>query len=817
MLGKGESIVQSRKSLLRITVIGGLVFVLLSVWGAFRYVNLLAEQRMDIETAKVRQSFSTHVNASESVAESFKTFLELLSHPDETAFQKFSEQSIRRNDFLKSAIFYKAVPHSKRNEFEASLGSAGKEKEISESAPDSGDGIRRAEKRDLYLPIYFADSEAAGATFYGWDLLSDPQKAEMAKKAFDGKKTQASRSFLLDDGHAALEVFVPIQDASGAVQGLVGLTIDVTALLGEEEWRRNVTVSLSMTLAGSNEFNRLYRSLDTVETKGPVLATLRSEINENSFGQILKLEFERKLDFFKVNSFILLMAFVASLALAILAIWLIRALSDLSIVNAGLERTVAERTKDLRNVLDNLDQGFFTFDRNGTVGSTVSRGALEIFGNSLAGQNLATVLRVADKAGIDSWLEMLFDPNVRLDFKSLIDLGPNSFSGSKDRFIAVSYFPVYKEDGKALDAVICVGSDKTQEKKLEGQIRQEQDHAKMILSIVGDRSAFADFVEEIRDIFQDLDEEWKRPEGPRQESVFRGLHTIKGGSAAYSMTGIASLSHELESLVTKGGAEKMAEVHEGIVRLKDNFDAFLVENENIIGAIGDQSRRTKSFTLAELSHWGERLKKNASPDLFDDYQTTFILDDFGAAFSRFNEVMQRLASTQDKMVQLALPESGPRVRLSRYKGLMSAFIHVFRNSVDHGLEDMGIREAAGKDPSGTIRVGFEQRTASSGERALRIIVQDDGKGIDPQVIRKKAIEKELRPLDELNSLSDEQVIQLVFENGFSTRDTVTEVSGRGVGLDALRFEAMAIGGNVGVRSEVGKGSYFWVDVPWYRD
>ena len=95
----------------------------------------------------------------------------------------------------------------------------------------------------------------------------------------------------------------------------------------------------------------------------------------------------------------------------------------------------------------------------------------------------------------------------------------------------------------------------------------------------------------------------------------------------------------------------------------------------------------------------------------------------------------------------------------------------------------------------------------------RIILQDDGKGVDPQLIRKKLIEKNIKTESQLADLSDDQIIQFIFLPQFSSKDEVTEISGRGVGLDSISYEAQQLGGRVWVESKVNQGSRFIIEIP----
>jgi two-component system chemotaxis sensor kinase CheA len=140
--------------------------------------------------------------------------------------------------------------------------------------------------------------------------------------------------------------------------------------------------------------------------------------------------------------------------------------------------------------------------------------------------------------------------------------------------------------------------------------------------------------------------------------------------------------------------------------------------------------------------------------------------------------------------------------------LDDALIHLVRNAVDHGLESESERVAAGKDPVGLLRLG-----ASRVAGRLHLRIDEDGRGIDIEKVRRRAIERGLLVEMVAEDLPAERIRELIFEPGLSTKDEVSDVSGRGVGLDAVKRQVEALGGTIRVESESGKGTAFLLDLP----
>ena len=175
------------------------------------------------------------------------------------------------------------------------------------------------------------------------------------------------------------------------------------------------------------------------------------------------------------------------------------------------------------------------------------------------------------------------------------------------------------------------------------------------------------------------------------------------------------------------------------------------------------------------------------------------------AFSRFPRMVRDLATRLGKKVRLTT--SGEQTELDKgvIEKIVDPLVHLVRNSIDHGLEAPEDRRAAGKDETGTIHLSAMHQGGH-----IVIEVTDDGRGLNRDKILQKAVERNL-PIGE--NPTDAQVWELIFHPGFSTADKLTDVSGRGVGMDVVRKNIQALGGSVDIRSETGKGSTMVIRLP----
>ncbi len=177
-------------------------------------------------------------------------------------------------------------------------------------------------------------------------------------------------------------------------------------------------------------------------------------------------------------------------------------------------------------------------------------------------------------------------------------------------------------------------------------------------------------------------------------------------------------------------------------------------------------------------------------------------------FNRFPRLVRDLSKDLGKNIKLFMSGEETEVDRTVIDEIGDPLIHLIRNSLDHGIESPAEREKAGKAETGFVAL----RAYPDGNNVV-IEVEDDGKGINPEIIKRKAIEKKVVTQDAADLMNDKEIINLLFEAGFSTAEKVTDLSGRGVGLDVVKSKIEAINGTVEVNSTVGQGSKFIIRLP----
>ena len=177
-------------------------------------------------------------------------------------------------------------------------------------------------------------------------------------------------------------------------------------------------------------------------------------------------------------------------------------------------------------------------------------------------------------------------------------------------------------------------------------------------------------------------------------------------------------------------------------------------------------------------------------------------------FDKFPRLVRDLAREENKRVDFSV--EGENIELDRtiLDEISDPLMHVLRNAVDHGIEPPEEREAAGKPRTGSVELRAERE-----HDTVVITAEDDGGGIDADVIREKAAEKGIRPREELDDLPDEEIYDYIFHPGFSTNEEITDVSGRGVGMDVVKTTVESLDGSVNVDSTLGEGTAVSIRLP----
>ncbi len=178
------------------------------------------------------------------------------------------------------------------------------------------------------------------------------------------------------------------------------------------------------------------------------------------------------------------------------------------------------------------------------------------------------------------------------------------------------------------------------------------------------------------------------------------------------------------------------------------------------------------------------------------------------SFNRYHRVVQEIAKNLGKKIDFKITGEQGSMSKSLLNTIHDAMIHLIRNSLDHGIEAPETRITKGKKEKGTIEIMIK----SIGENKLQIKVKDDGKGIDINRVCKNAVERDLMSSKKIEDLTNEEKLQLIFLPNLSTKQNVTEISGRGVGLDVVKKIIDSLGANLTINTKLDQGTEFIIEI-----
>lgn len=491
----------------------------------------------------------------------------------------------------------------------------------------------------------------------------------------------------------------------------------------------------------------------------------------------------------------------------------------------NLEKMVAQRTKELKEandfldtMINSLDQGLMVFGKDNVCHDVYTKACESMFDVTPSGQKFNQVIGLPDGKETESfekWSKNLFDE--KLPFEHLTPLGPKNVQDGEDfnafdfKYIGLQYFPMRNEENK-VENIVAVATDKTAQIQAQEAFKEQESYVNMVLKLVNNKKQFVSYIEEFKSLLNDMAGFINADgSGYNNDGILICLHSIKGGAGLFSIQIIQDKAHNYENEVIemkeKTDEEKAAFVSrlkEMVQDLGESFQLFLMECKEFLGNVVDGQNQMIEVNKFLVEKFNTALNEKNDVELLNLYHEYFIKEPIINHFSAYSELVKDVSERLGKVVSPVVFEGGDtRIEYSKHKELFNVLVHAFRNSVDHGIESEGERMEAGKSAEGQIKVQFAQD-----ENDLKITISDDGRGIDPEKIREK-----LKELGIESQEDDAQVIYHIFDAEFSTSEGVTEISGRGVGMSAIKDAIDKVGGSINIDSHVGKGTTFTFTVP----
>ncbi len=464
-------------------------------------------------------------------------------------------------------------------------------------------------------------------------------------------------------------------------------------------------------------------------------------------------------------------------------------------INRNLEALVAERTSAIRNLLDASGQGFLSFGQDFIVDQEYSRECERLFGCALGGERVDELLYAGTQAQTDfrSGLGLFFRgsalPEVIFDL-----LDPRIEHGGK------TLRAEYRAIGAA--KVLAIFTDITEDLRREREAQEENDRRALILAVIANRRAFSLLEREAAELFPAL-----LARNADYASLLRELHGFKGHLGFLAFKRSQGAAHELEDFI----ADRISldlEVKPA-AQVAELRIAYVEERGIIAEALGQEWLQRSAMIEVPRGEYRriEELVRSRHPE---DAELVAALEShrmqpLARLFDRFPSMAEGLAQRLGKRIEPLVVSGGSTPVLTEdYEGLVSSFAHVLRNMLDHGIEPPGVRESAGKPPAGKVAIDISENAGR-----LVFTFSDDGRGIRIDEVEHRARELGLAA----GGSSPDKLIPLIFRDGFSTSASVTSISGRGVGLPAVREELRRMGGSARVGTERGRGTVFTFTLP----
>lgn len=515
---------------------------------------------------------------------------------------------------------------------------------------------------------------------------------------------------------------------------------------------------------------------------------------------------------------------LGGLAVIILVVLWNRKLTRLNRRVVQAHAALDEANASLTALLDNSGQGFLAFGPDGVVTPHRSRECLALFGREAAGESIALLLHPDDAAARD---------RLSLDIRRIL--------GETDAFrqnVYLSLMPkeyrlgerqaevAYRLIGGGLMMLIL--TDVTEKRRLRSEVERERGRLASIVAAVRDPHGFF----ETLDAFEAVFPENGPPEEPDMAPDalltvrYRRVHTLKGLFLQFECARVAAALHELESALAglsrqdrDSLAAQAALFAAHPVRPALESDLSVIREalgQDFFSRRGEvRLDRKRAGAIRDLA--GRLLGRASALDL--DPETLALLDtarhildvDFRELLSTIPAAATRLAARQGKLLAPFQVE-GPRLLVDpeRFGRLAKSLVHLFRNAVTHGLETPEERREAGKDETGRV---WCRQSARDGR--LVIEIGDDGRGLSPETLARRAAELGLAGAGELAAMDRAALFRLLFHDGFTTLYSATESAGRGVGLSAVAEETARLGGSITLTGEPGHGAVATISVPLF--
>lgn len=477
-----------------------------------------------------------------------------------------------------------------------------------------------------------------------------------------------------------------------------------------------------------------------------------------------------------------------------------------------LSKQVERSENNTKSLLAVLNEGLFFFDKQGFIAHERSESLAKIVPGSDSISNLFEFVKTysnTTEQNVKTCLQLLWaedDSDFISDFDSTISFLPRNLVINQSQTIELDYRPLRNHKNQ-LEKVVVVAVDATERLKNEKEAVIQAERVRKISRVAASIESYQSFLEEAINLFKRADHAiLRRIDDNLLPQIKRDLHTLKGSIGIFEFTSLAAEIHHAETILEDHGI-KDPKFRLQWDRIKDQWRFETNDIETVLRLAGSQEKvQVAKSKLRALTQYAQTKKDNNLELLVTQCEQIPCQE----AFAKYEAYIEKICSnTTNKQVKMVFAQDCAEVSFVEIQRIDGALVHMIRNSIDHGIEDQVKRSEVNKTPVGSIHVGC-YRLASGG---LHIVLKDDGQGINGDLLAFKAVK--MGQWTEQQSLAStyQEKIELIFVPSLSTKDVVTETSGRGVGMDAVKNLINELGGSITVYSQLGIGSQFELDLP----
>ncbi|MGZ5052680.1 MAG: HAMP domain-containing protein [Methylobacter sp.] len=485
-------------------------------------------------------------------------------------------------------------------------------------------------------------------------------------------------------------------------------------------------------------------------------------------------------------------------------------------------KLVRQKINDIQTMLQYMPQGLLSFDDRNTVKPEYSAYLEKILEtDQIAGNDLIELVFENSNLGSDAISQIsaiagacVGEDAMNFEFNQHLlvnEIEKETQNGAK-KVLDLNWAPVINENDVVEQILLCV-RDVTELRKLSAEAEEQKRELEIIGEILSvNQEKFHDFVTSSVTYIDEIENTIRaNPDGSEEaiNSMFRNMHTIKGNARTYGLTNLTNKVHDTETIYDElrrpnsSIAWDQIRLLDDLAQVRQLLEHYARTNEVSLGRRGPGRRGSvekylmvDSKQIQETIKLLEKVSHSNIHDLIEAKNTVHKMlrllgtDTLDVVLAPLVESLPALAQALDKPEPQVLIKNGKlRLKTQSIGVIKDIFTHLFRNCVDHGLETPAERLANGKPAQGSIEVAI----GTEGDQ-IKIAIKDDGCGLALSKIRQKALDNGL--IQEHGHLDDEKIAGLIFLPGFSTADKLTDISGRGVGMDAVLGFARKEGGNV---------------------